>query len=115
MHLESKCLGKKAVQILKENMDAPIDKIIEFTDGCAAQYKGKHAFYDISELSVQKFPTVQRNFFETSHGQSVCDELGAVIKRSCYQEVVSGKRIIKDAKDLFDFVKQKLTLPLKVI
>lgn len=97
---------------MKENIDAPIDKIIEFTDGCAAQYKGKNVFYDIS---VQKSQTLQRNFFETSHGKSVCDGLGAVIKRSCYQEVVSEKRIIKDAKDLFDFGKQKLTLPLKVI
>lgn len=76
-----KMFEKKAVHILKENMDAPIDKIIEFTDGCAAQYKGKNAFYDIS---VQKSQTLQRIFFETSHGKSVCNGLGAVIKRSCY-------------------------------
>lgn len=37
-----------------------------------------------------------------------------MVKRSCYQEVISRKRIIKDAHDLFDFGSEKLSIPLKM-
>ena len=47
-------------------------RIHQFTDGCAAQYKGCKAF---SDVSCNNKP-ITRNYFETSHGKSVCDGLG---------------------------------------
>ena len=92
-----KVFEEREISIIQENKNEQLMQVNEFTDGCAAQYKGKNAFYD---LSLNQSPVIQRNFFETSHGKSVCDGLGAVVKMSCFQEVVSGKIIIKDAQDL---------------
>ena len=48
-------------------------------------------------------------FFETSHGKKVCDSLGAIVKNSCYQAVISSKKIIGTAQDVFDHCEQRLT------
>ena len=75
----------KAVEMLK-NKDVKVEKIHQWTDGCATQYKGKKAFAD---TSLRKQPKVTRNCFETSHGKNVCDGLGATVKNACYRAVVS--------------------------
>ena len=68
---------KEALQIVEKKVK--VDKIHQWTDGCAAQYKGKNSFYDISKNSARLI----RNYFETSHGKNVCDGLGAIVKCSC--------------------------------
>ena len=80
--------------------------IYEWTDGCASQYKGKTAFADISNDKHK----IQRICFETSHGKNVCDGLGATTKNVCCQAVISGKRVIGIAQDLYDYCKEKLTM-----
>ena len=75
----------------KEN---PISAVHEWTDGCAAQYKGKKGF---AHLSLRKQPAIIRNFFETSHGKGVCDGIGSVVKNSCLRAVVRRKVIIGNA------------------
>ena len=62
---------KKSYEMISK--ETQVDKIIQWTDGCAAQYKSKNCFYDISSKSV----ATTRNYFETSHGKNVCDGLGA--------------------------------------
>ena len=99
-----KCFEETALKVLQDQ-GHKFQMIRQFTDGCAAQFKGRKAFADIS-LHNDK---VERNFFETSHGKSVCDGLGAVIKNACHQTVISGKRILGNAKEVFDFCKQTLT------
>lgn len=81
-----------------------------WSDGCAAQYKGKNAFFDLTE---QKIP-VTHNFFVTSHGKSVCDGLGAVVKNMAYRHVMGG-HTIASPKDLFAFCKEKATYAKKEI
>ena len=49
------------------------------------------------------------NFFETSHGKNVCDGLGAIVKNSCYQAVISSQKVIGTAQDVFDHCKERLT------
>ena len=57
----------------------------------------------------EKIPSISvRNFFETSHGKSVCDGLGAM-KNSCSRAVVSGKIILSDAKAVYSYCQQNLT------
>lgn len=97
----------QAMEVL-EQKGVKINNVHEWTDGCAAQYKGKKAFADIS---LRKEPTVTRNYFETSHGKNVCDGLGATVKNAaCLRAVVSNRKVIGCADDVFDFCTQKLTM-----
>ena len=82
-----------------------LTKIHQFTDGCASQYKGCKAFANISHHQIP----ITRNFFETSHGKSVCDGLGAVVKNACHRTVLSGRAIINDAHTLFQYCQSKLS------
>ena len=91
----------------KEN--PKIYKIYKWTDGCASQYKGKTSFAYISQDSIDI-----RNFFETSHGKSVCDGLGAPVKSACHQGVISGKAIIGNGQDLFTYCEKRLKVTDKV-
>ena len=88
---------ERALNLVTEQSTAAIKTIFEWTDGCAAQYKGKTGFADISLSKVRK----QKNFFETSYGKGVCDGLGAVVKNTCLRGVVSGKAILSDADEVF--------------
>ena len=78
----------------------------QFTDGSAAHFKWRKAFADIT---LQDSPG-QRNFFETSHGQSVSDGLGTVVKYCGHNAVISGKAILATAKDVFCCCEDHLTL-----
>ena len=95
-----KMFEKEAITIIEREKGKNLRTVHEFTDGCASQYKGKISFFDISK---QKEPDVTRNFFETSHGKSVCDGLGAVVKGSCYHAVISGKEILGTAQDVMKY------------
>ena len=101
-----------AIKIIEREKGTTLTKVNEFTDGCACQYKGKNAFFDVSQRTQ---PQILRNFFETSHGKSVCDGFGAVVKGSCYQAVVSGKKIICNAEDMMHFCQEKLQVPQKTV
>ena len=101
-----------AVKIIEREKGAAPKQLHEFTDGCASQYKGKVAFFDISQ---RKNCEVTRNFFETSHGKSVCDGLGAVVKGSCYQAVLSGNELISNARAVMNYCKKKLQIHHKIV
>jgi hypothetical protein len=94
----------KALEIVSKEID--ITEVHEWTDGCAAQYKGKKSFADIS---LRRGTKIYRNYFETSHGKNVCDGLGAIVKNSCYQAVISSRKVIGNAQDVYDHCEQKLT------
>lgn len=70
-----KVYEKKALELLNNEM-GQIDHIFKFSDGAACQYKGKNTFAHLSKDEK----TVTHNYFETSHGKSPCDGLGAVVK-----------------------------------
>jgi len=73
--------------------ETQVNEVIKFADGCAAQYKGKHSFAHLLQSSL---PT-SRNYFETSHGKSPRDGLGAIIKQACFNAVKSEKAVIGKA------------------
>ena len=98
-----KVFEDKALNLIAENTN--VQTVYEWTDGCAAQYKGKHAFADISLNQTRK---ITRSFFETSHGKGVCDGIGAVVKNVCFRAVVTGKAILGNAEMVFKYCKEKL-------
>ena len=83
-----------------------INIIHEWSDGCASQYKGRTSFADISNDPRN----IQRHFFETSHGKSVCDGVGATVKNVCHHAVISRKKVIGNATELYEYAKEKLTV-----
>ena len=64
-----------AISIQKEQQK-DLYTVHEFTDGCAAQYKG----YNISRRTDL---TNDPKFFETSHGNNVCDGIGCFEQKNC--------------------------------
>lgn len=79
----------------------------EFTDGCASQYIKRNSFADISLSHIN----IVSNFFETSHGKSVCDGLGSTVKNCAIKADISGKEVIPDAKSLYNVCVKKLAHP----
>ncbi len=66
-----------AVDLIEKSLVNKLEAVHCFSDGCAAQYNGKTALLHISEYPI----TLQHNYFETSHDKSVCDGLGAIVKK----------------------------------
>lgn len=98
----------KILNRVKEHLPG-LNDIVQFTDGCAAQYKGKQSFGYLSQGSIR----TERKIFETSHGKNVCDGLGAIVKTSCYRAMLCGK-VIANPEDVFDHCKQVLARNITV-
>lgn len=86
-----------------------IEHEVQFTDGCAAQYKSFGPFSDVS-LAEEDFGfQVTRCFFGSGHGKGPSDGESAVVKRSASAAVKAGKAKIGDAKELYEYSKTTLT------
>ena len=101
-----KAFEDQAIDLLRKQPELDLKRIIEWTDGCAAQYKCKYSFTDVSQRSSSF--QVERNYFETSHGKSPCDGLGSVVKNSCYRAVVTGRALLPDATAILKYCQEKL-------
>ena len=53
-----------------------IEKIVYFTNRCAAQFKNRKNFLNLLNHKVDFNIKAEWNFFATSHGKSPCDGLG---------------------------------------
>ena len=93
----------KALTILGSSSE--VNEVIQWTDGCAAQYKSKNCFALLSSRQIK----TSRNFFETSHGKSVCDGLGAIVKNSCYRAMLS-KKVLAGAEDVYKHCTETLVI-----
>lgn len=70
---------------------------IQFSDCCAAQYRGKESFADLS-FSMQDFGMcTERHYFEASHGKSSADGDSAVVKHAATRAVTNGQVLIRNA------------------
>ena len=96
---------------LRNEVKVKVDKVHEFTDGCAGQYKSKHTFGDLS-CSLSDFGCqVDRHFFETSHAKGEQDAAGANVKQRATLAVIRREASIKSAKELYEYLKDKFSLP----
>ncbi|CAC5397887.1 unnamed protein product [Mytilus coruscus] len=95
-----------------QSISYSVDTMHEFTDGCAAQYKSRHCFGDISQTSDDfGYQHFTRNFFETSHAKGPQDAAGGIIKRQADCAILRGQTQIWTAKDLYEYVNSFLTQP----
>ena len=91
---------------LKEVRGLEVNKVVQYTDGAASQYKGITAF---SYLAKKTTPTT-RNFFGSRHGKGPCDTAGGVVKNATRRAVMGRKMIIRNVDDMFEFSTKHLTV-----
>ena len=51
-----------------------------------------------------------RNYFERSHGKNVYDGLGAKVKNAFYRAVISNRKVIGNADNVYKFCKDNLKM-----
>lgn len=91
-----------AIDHLRNTRDIRVENIVQWTDGCASQYKSKGPFADIS-CALEDFGcTFEGNFFGSRHGKGPSDGESAVVKHHAATAIKTGAAFINDAKDLFD-------------
>ncbi|XP_069107941.1 uncharacterized protein [Argopecten irradians] len=87
---------------LKEN-GIDFTNHIEFSDGCASQFKGKNTFFSVSNTE-----NLERAYFGSRHGKSPSDALGGFVKRSAEGFVKSRAGFIRNGKEFHDFCSSNL-------
>ncbi len=83
----------------------------EFVDGCAAQYKSRHCFYDVSCSECDFGFTTRRNYFGTAHAKGQKDAGGGRIKLHCDMGCLRKGIKIQSAKDAYDYLQETFTKP----
>lgn len=96
---------------LEDQLKITINKLHEFTDGCAAQYKSRHCIGDLSCCLADYGFNVQRSYFETSHAKGEQDAAGANVKQKVSQAVLRKTAVIRNAKEMKDFLAENFTTP----
>ena len=76
VHLFQKVL----IEFLTNKIEKP-QKIIYFSDGCAAQYKNRKNFINLCHHEQDFGMSAEWHFFATSHGKGACDGVGGTVKR----------------------------------
>ena len=86
-----------------------IDKMYQFSDCCAVQYRSKGPFSDISYgVTDYKIP-IQHNYSGERHGKGASDGESAVIKSNATTAVKVGRALIRNAEELYGYAKDNLT------
>lgn len=88
-----------------------LERKVQFTDGAAGQYKGKTAFASIAESKYD----LTRHFFGTHHGKGPSDSAGGAVKGSAARAVKARRVCIRDAKDLYKYCSENLSIGRKVL
>ena len=79
------------------NRGVRINRIIEFSDGCASQFKSHGPFADISN-SIQDFGVpIERHFFGSPHGKNDSDGVSGVIKSAVRRAVTTNRCTVSSA------------------
>lgn len=77
-----------------------VTKIRTFSDGCAAQFKNRFLFSNLSWYKTNyELDNLEWNFFATSHGKGPVDGLGGSVKRVIRKKVLSRKSVVGNAAE----------------
>ena len=87
-----------------------LNRIIYFSDGCAAQYKNCKNFLNLCNHESDFGASAEWNFFATSHGKGPCDGVGGTVKRLATRASLQRpNNPILTPKQLFEFAQQSIT------
>ncbi|PIK53459.1 hypothetical protein BSL78_09645 [Apostichopus japonicus] len=100
---------KLACTHLKVERKVEFNRLIQFTDGCGAQYKSRTGFADISFGNIDFGVQVERHFFGSRHGKNPCDGEGGVVKNAVTRSVKSDVNVTIDGpREFYDFCSKNL-------
>ena len=103
------CFQHNFIKFLKCHFPTP-KHIYYFSDGCAAQYKNRKNFINVSYHQEDFDVTAEWHFFTTSHGKGPCDGVAGTVKRLA--TLASLKRPfdnhILTARELFQWSKDNI-------
>ena len=74
-----------------KNIYPNIDRVMIFSDNCAAQFKSKYTISTLCRMQEEYGIAFEWNFFSSSHGKGAVDGIGATVKRHMWM-TVKGKR-----------------------
>ena len=78
----------------------PLDLVIQFCDNCAAQYKSRCPFVEISRCALNLI----RIYFGEKHGKSHADALFGHLKAWMSYKIKARHFIVKNAFDFYKFL-----------
>ena len=93
---------------LREHRRIQFEKVVEFSDGCPAQFKSRGPFADISYATVDLWVMLERHFFDSRHGKIDSDGASGVIKSSVHRAELAGRCVISNAEDLYVYSNNNL-------
>ena len=96
---------------LTNDLKLNIEKMHEFTNGCAGQYKSRHCLGDVSYYLANLGFVVQRNYFATSHAKGEQDAAGANVKQKATTAVLRRLAIIRNAKEMSEYLTKEFSKP----
>ena len=101
---------KTLINYLKTTMEN-LQKVLYFSDGCAAQYKNKKKFANLCYHEDDFKVKAEWNFFATSHGKGPCDGAGGTIKRLVTKASLqrTNNDQILNADDMYNFCKDNIS------
>ena len=80
----------------------PLDMIIQFCDNCAAQYKSRRPFVEISRCALQLI----RIYFGEKHGKSHADGLFGRLKAWMLYKIKARHFVVTSAFDFYKFCRE---------
>ena len=87
-----------------------MQRVIQWTDGCASQYKSKGPFSHIShatsDLDCAQF---ERHFFGSRHGKGPSDGTSGLIKHHIDSAVKANQAVVSNAEEMFQYLEQSFT------
>ena len=92
-HMTNECLTELAKDYL-------IKKAYIWSDGCSAQYKGKHSFYYLDKHKEDVGVDVERHFFGSDHGKGESDTETGLISKKLSCDIRSRNVVITNASDM---------------
>ena len=88
--------------------DHGITLIKEYSDCCSSQYRGRTSFADLSFASQNI--NLEHHYFESLHGKAAADGISAIVKHNAKRAVTNGKAVIRNAKEMFEYCQENLTV-----
>ena len=93
-----------ALEHLREQRGLDVQHIIQWTDSCAAPYKSKGPFSDLSKALETFDATLQCSFFGSRHGKGPSDGESAVVKQHTTRAVKAGTAAVASTEEMFAFL-----------
>lgn len=97
---------------LRETLGLSISHIVEFTDGCVAQYKSKVPFYRISRSEQTFGCTPQRCYFGSHHGKGPADAVNGTVKSVLSEAVRCREALVYDSASAKELLTRKMSKPI---